>query len=89
MLPNFGVGNARMYESDLAMLLLHNARERTAEESLRLGYVHNVLYILLHWANECVARRAAGLELVNVLDLAETYALEFKIATTLWPKQVQ
>ncbi|KAH7927960.1 S-adenosyl-L-methionine-dependent methyltransferase [Leucogyrophana mollusca] len=37
MLPNFGAGNARMYESDLVMMLLHNARERNLNECLTLG----------------------------------------------------
>ncbi|KAF9228371.1 S-adenosyl-L-methionine-dependent methyltransferase [Gyrodon lividus] len=37
MLPNFGVGNMRMYEQDMTMLILHNAKERTLQDSLELS----------------------------------------------------
>ncbi|KAJ8591335.1 hypothetical protein M405DRAFT_860673 [Rhizopogon salebrosus TDB-379] len=37
LLPNFGVGNMRMYQQDMSMLLLHNAKERTLQESLALS----------------------------------------------------
>ncbi|EGO00912.1 hypothetical protein SERLA73DRAFT_87273 [Serpula lacrymans var. lacrymans S7.3] len=37
MLPNFGVGNMRMYQQDMTMLLLHNAKERTLRDSLELA----------------------------------------------------
>ncbi|KAG8221333.1 S-adenosyl-L-methionine-dependent methyltransferase [Butyriboletus roseoflavus] len=37
MLPNFGVGNIRMYQQDLTMLILHNAKERTLQNSLQLS----------------------------------------------------
>jgi hypothetical protein len=39
LLPNFGVGNIRMYQQDLAMLVLHNAKERTLQNSLELSTV--------------------------------------------------
>ncbi|KAI6115962.1 S-adenosyl-L-methionine-dependent methyltransferase [Pisolithus sp. B1] len=37
MLPNFGVGNIRMYEQDMIMFIMHNARERTLSELLELS----------------------------------------------------
>ncbi|KAG9312055.1 O-methyltransferase-domain-containing protein [Chiua virens] len=37
MLPNFGVGNVRMYQQDLTMMFLHNAKERTLKNSLELS----------------------------------------------------
>ncbi|KIJ65863.1 hypothetical protein HYDPIDRAFT_87240 [Hydnomerulius pinastri MD-312] len=37
MLPNFGVGNMRMYQQDMTMLILHNAKERTLQDSLELS----------------------------------------------------
>ncbi|KAF9228372.1 S-adenosyl-L-methionine-dependent methyltransferase [Gyrodon lividus] len=37
MLPNFGVGNMRMYEQDMTMFIFHNAKERTLQDSLKLS----------------------------------------------------
>ncbi|KAG9313700.1 S-adenosyl-L-methionine-dependent methyltransferase [Chiua virens] len=37
MLPNFGNGNNRMYQQDMNMLLIFNAKERTLEDSIALG----------------------------------------------------
>jgi len=37
LLPNFGVGNMRMYQQDLTMWILHNAKERTLQNSLELS----------------------------------------------------
>ncbi|KAF8551977.1 S-adenosyl-L-methionine-dependent methyltransferase [Imleria badia] len=37
LLPNFGVGNMRMYQQDLTMWILHNAKERTLQNSLELA----------------------------------------------------
>lgn len=37
LLPNFGVGNIRMYQQDLTMWILHNAKERTLQNSLELS----------------------------------------------------
>ncbi|KAF9218493.1 S-adenosyl-L-methionine-dependent methyltransferase [Gyrodon lividus] len=37
MLPNFGAGNSRMYQQDLNMWFIHNAKERTLEDSIALG----------------------------------------------------
>ncbi|KAG1744599.1 O-methyltransferase-domain-containing protein [Suillus paluster] len=37
LLPNFGVGNMRMYQQDMTMLLAHNAKERTLQECLTLS----------------------------------------------------
>ncbi|KAG6381902.1 O-methyltransferase-domain-containing protein [Boletus reticuloceps] len=37
MLPNFGVGNIRMYQQDLTMWILHNAKERTLQNFLELS----------------------------------------------------
>ncbi|KAI9574085.1 O-methyltransferase-domain-containing protein [Boletus coccyginus] len=37
LLPNFGVGNIRMYQQDLSMLILHNAKERTMQNVLEIS----------------------------------------------------
>ncbi|KIJ64097.1 hypothetical protein HYDPIDRAFT_28987 [Hydnomerulius pinastri MD-312] len=37
MLPNFGAGNSRMYQQDLNMWFIHNAKERTLDDSISLG----------------------------------------------------
>ncbi|KAF8128344.1 S-adenosyl-L-methionine-dependent methyltransferase [Boletus edulis] len=37
LLPNFGNGNNRMYQQDLNMWIIHNAKERTLDESIALG----------------------------------------------------
>ncbi|KAF9232207.1 S-adenosyl-L-methionine-dependent methyltransferase [Melanogaster broomeanus] len=37
MLPNFGAGNSRMYQQDLTMWFVHNAKERTLDDSITLG----------------------------------------------------
>ncbi|KAF9235020.1 S-adenosyl-L-methionine-dependent methyltransferase [Melanogaster broomeanus] len=37
MLPNFGAGNSRMYQQDLAMWFVHNAKERLFDEWIALG----------------------------------------------------
>ncbi|KAG6376601.1 S-adenosyl-L-methionine-dependent methyltransferase [Boletus reticuloceps] len=37
LLPNFGNGNNRMYQQDLNMWIVHNAKERTLDESIALG----------------------------------------------------
>ena len=37
MLPNFGVGNIRMYEKDMSMWILQNAKERTLQSFLQLS----------------------------------------------------
>ncbi|EGN97119.1 hypothetical protein SERLA73DRAFT_92093 [Serpula lacrymans var. lacrymans S7.3] len=37
MLPNFGSGNIRMYQQDLNMWFIHNAKERTVQDSVTLG----------------------------------------------------
>jgi hypothetical protein len=37
LLPNFGVGSITMYQRDLTMLILHNAKERTLQNSLELS----------------------------------------------------
>ncbi|KAF8840153.1 S-adenosyl-L-methionine-dependent methyltransferase, partial [Paxillus ammoniavirescens] len=37
MLPNFGVGSMHMYQQDLAMFILFNAKERTLQDSLELS----------------------------------------------------
>ncbi|KAH7903185.1 S-adenosyl-L-methionine-dependent methyltransferase [Hygrophoropsis aurantiaca] len=37
MLPNFGAGNARLYQGDLTMFFVHNARERTLNEFIEIG----------------------------------------------------
>ncbi|KAH7908714.1 S-adenosyl-L-methionine-dependent methyltransferase [Hygrophoropsis aurantiaca] len=37
MLPNFGAGNSRMYQQDLNMWFIHNAKERTLQDSIALG----------------------------------------------------
>ncbi|KAF9235942.1 S-adenosyl-L-methionine-dependent methyltransferase [Melanogaster broomeanus] len=37
MLPNFGAGNSRMYQQDLNMWFIHNAKERTLDDSITLG----------------------------------------------------
>ncbi|KAH7890352.1 S-adenosyl-L-methionine-dependent methyltransferase [Phlebopus sp. FC_14] len=37
MLPNFGAGNSRMYQQDLNMWIIHNAKERTLTDSITLG----------------------------------------------------
>ncbi|KIK79502.1 hypothetical protein PAXRUDRAFT_834060 [Paxillus rubicundulus Ve08.2h10] len=37
MLSNFGVGNLRMYQRDMAMFVFHNAKERTLQDSLELS----------------------------------------------------
>ncbi|KAF8656493.1 hypothetical protein AX16_002512 [Volvariella volvacea WC 439] len=39
MLPNFGIGNMRMYNQDLVMLLMYNARERTLQQYIELGCI--------------------------------------------------
>jgi len=36
MLPNFGVGNIRLYEKDVSMWIMFNAKERTLQNSLKL-----------------------------------------------------
>ncbi|KAF8548625.1 S-adenosyl-L-methionine-dependent methyltransferase [Imleria badia] len=37
LLANFGNGNNRMYQQDLNMWLIHNAKERTLDDSITLG----------------------------------------------------
>jgi hypothetical protein len=37
LLPNFGVGNIRMYQRDLMMLISLNGKERTLRNSLELS----------------------------------------------------
>ncbi|KAI9574086.1 hypothetical protein HD554DRAFT_2310590 [Boletus coccyginus] len=37
LLPNFGVGNMRKYQQDLMMWIMHNAKERTLQNSLELS----------------------------------------------------
>ena len=37
MLSNFGHGSNRMYQLDLSMWLLHNAKERTLDDLIALG----------------------------------------------------
>ena len=37
LLPNFGNGNNRMYQQDLNMWFLHNAKERTLDDLITLG----------------------------------------------------
>jgi hypothetical protein len=37
VLPNFGVGSITMYQRDLTMLILHNGKERTLQNSLELS----------------------------------------------------
>ncbi|KAF9245410.1 S-adenosyl-L-methionine-dependent methyltransferase [Melanogaster broomeanus] len=39
MLPNFGAGNNRMYQQDLSMWCIHNAKERLLDEWITLGSV--------------------------------------------------
>ncbi|KAF9236987.1 O-methyltransferase-domain-containing protein [Melanogaster broomeanus] len=39
MLPNFGAGNSRMYQQDLTMWFLHNAKERLLDEWITLGSI--------------------------------------------------
>ncbi|KAF9236989.1 O-methyltransferase-domain-containing protein [Melanogaster broomeanus] len=39
MLPNFGAGNSRMYQQDLTMWFIHNAKERLLDEWIMLGSV--------------------------------------------------
>ncbi|KAH7922748.1 S-adenosyl-L-methionine-dependent methyltransferase [Leucogyrophana mollusca] len=39
MLPNFGAGNTRLYQGDLTMFFVHNARERTLIEFAELGNI--------------------------------------------------
>ncbi|KAH9949707.1 S-adenosyl-L-methionine-dependent methyltransferase [Amylocystis lapponica] len=38
LLPNFGAGNARMYNQDLGMMVSLNAKERTLDESMKLAH---------------------------------------------------
>ncbi|KAG6335262.1 hypothetical protein ID866_3818 [Astraeus odoratus] len=37
MLPNFGAGNTRLYQQDLIMWIVHDAKERTLEDSISLA----------------------------------------------------
>ncbi|KAG1835539.1 S-adenosyl-L-methionine-dependent methyltransferase [Suillus variegatus] len=37
LLANFGVGNMRLYQQDMTMLFVHNAMERTLQDSLTLA----------------------------------------------------
>ncbi|KIJ64096.1 hypothetical protein HYDPIDRAFT_168169 [Hydnomerulius pinastri MD-312] len=37
MLPNFGAGNGRMYQQDLNMWIVHNAKERSLADLTKLG----------------------------------------------------
>ncbi|KAG2366736.1 O-methyltransferase-domain-containing protein [Suillus spraguei] len=37
LLVNFGVGNIRSYQQDMSMLFVHNAKERTLQDSLALA----------------------------------------------------
>ncbi|KAI9568006.1 O-methyltransferase-domain-containing protein [Boletus coccyginus] len=37
LLPNFGVGNIRMYQQDVSMLVIQNAKERTLQNVLELS----------------------------------------------------
>lgn len=37
MLPNFGAGNILIYQQDLMMWILHNAKERTLQNLLELS----------------------------------------------------
>ncbi|KAH7917709.1 S-adenosyl-L-methionine-dependent methyltransferase [Leucogyrophana mollusca] len=48
LLPNYGAGNMRMYESDITMMLAHNARERTVDECVKLGEKAG-LYLVKMW----------------------------------------
>ena len=47
LLPNFGNGNNRMYQQDLNMWLIHNAKERTLDESIALGYVIGLRFFMI------------------------------------------
>lgn len=65
MVPNFGVSNIRMYEQDMTMFIMHNARERTLSELLELSVCN---------------RDAAGLKLEKIWDLSETFILKYTAA---------
>ncbi|KAG9311301.1 O-methyltransferase-domain-containing protein [Chiua virens] len=39
LLPNFGNGNNRNYQQDMNMWLIHNAKERTLDDSIALGSI--------------------------------------------------
>ncbi|EIW80747.1 S-adenosyl-L-methionine-dependent methyltransferase [Coniophora puteana RWD-64-598 SS2] len=42
LLPNYGVGNIRAYEQDMTMWILHNAKERTLQDSVQLAAAANL-----------------------------------------------
>ncbi|KAJ3887532.1 S-adenosyl-L-methionine-dependent methyltransferase [Lentinula edodes] len=42
LLPSFGSGNIRLYEQDMLMLNIYNAKERTIEEVVELGHQANL-----------------------------------------------
>ncbi|KAG1860308.1 hypothetical protein DFJ58DRAFT_839992 [Suillus subalutaceus] len=72
MLPNFGAGSHGVYQIDLTMWFLVNAKERTLDE---MKIIAQVPY------NSSLTRRAtAGLALTQVYDLVETMVMEFRIA---------
>jgi len=61
MLPNFGVGNMRMYQQDLTMLILHNAKERTLKNSLELSTAAGLkLEKVWDFAEACVLEFSAA-----------------------------
>ncbi|KAG1739479.1 O-methyltransferase-domain-containing protein [Suillus paluster] len=68
MLPNFGAGSHRTYQTDMTMWLVLNSKERTLDELKILGQVPSSTS-----AN-------AGLALTQVYDLVETMVMEFRIA---------
>ncbi|KAG6372999.1 S-adenosyl-L-methionine-dependent methyltransferase [Boletus reticuloceps] len=71
LLPNFGNGNNRMYQQDLNMWIVHNAKERMLDDLIALGIANDVLF-----------RSGAGLRLEKVYDLAESAVLEFRVDGT-------
>ncbi|KAH7874191.1 S-adenosyl-L-methionine-dependent methyltransferase [Lentinula edodes] len=52
LLPNFGVGRARLYQQDMNMLNLFNSRERTLQEFITIGKKSNFKFIKLWDAGE-------------------------------------
>ena len=47
LLPNYGMGRIHRYRLDLVMMLLHNGKERTLEEFIKIGVEAGLSFVKL------------------------------------------
>lgn len=63
MLPNYGAGQIRPYNLDLAMLVLFNSKERTLEEFIEVASKADLEFVKLwHTGEMGVVELKAGME---------------------------